>query len=207
MKILPPTPENIHKAVVILKNGGVVAHATETCYGLACDLSNLEAVKKVFAIKKRSPDFPLSGLFESVAQAKEYAEWNEKAEELANEDLPGPLTIILKLKPDAPRQLFLRPHDLTLVSRSLGEGWTSRFPTIGIRISPHPVALSLVRKFGSPISTTSANMSGQPSPYSVEEIVDQGVKTDLILDSGKLPQAKPSRIIDCTAGDTRIIRE
>ncbi len=108
MKVIPFSNQAIADALTVLQNGGVVAHATETCYGLACDLSNPDAVTKLFAIKQRPESQPVSALFASVDEAKKYVEWNDRAEELAAQYLPGPLTLILPLRSDSPKKLF--PH-------------------------------------------------------------------------------------------------
>ena len=175
-------------------------HATETCYGLACDLRNLSAVERLFAVKQRPAGQPVSALFSTMQEAKQYVEWNDRAETLAQEFLPGPLTLILPARKDMPNPLFIVPKAESVEGQS---------PTIGVRISSYPLAMQLVEKFGSPISTTSANLHGQPSPYSAEEIVKQYEnvlgKPDLILDAGPLPFRNPSRIIDCT-GTSDILR-
>lgn len=198
MKIVSLTEASITEALRILKEGGVIAHATETCYGLACDLSNTNAVQKLFAIKKRPTDQPVSGLFSSVDEAKQYLEWSDEAEALAKKYLPGPLTIVLRLRINAPHRLFPVPSP------------ESRVPTLGLRLSSHPLATNLVTRFGSPISTTSANMHGEPSPYSATEIGErfknEEVRPDLILDSGESPQVKPSTVVNL-AGDGKTVRE
>ena len=192
MRTIAFSQSALGEALSVLKDGGVVAHATETCYGFACDISNHNAVKKLFAIKQRPESQPVSGLFASLEQAKEYAEWNEKALTLAGEYLPGPLTVILPLRTDAP--MVLHP----VVETSDSDVSTMK-RTIGIRISSHPVASMLVAAFGSPLTTTSANVHGQPNPYSAEDIAAQfdglEFQPDLILDSGQVP---PSTIVDCT---------
>ena len=189
MQILPANdPATIETALEILRAGGIVAHATETCYGLACDMRNEGAVKKLFLIKNRPENMPVSALFPSVEEAKKYVEWNEEAENLAREHLPGPLTLILNMRHDAPTLLYP----------------ISTSPTLGLRISSHPLAQQLVTSFGFPISTTSANLHGQPNPYSTDDSIaqfqDRGAKPDLILDSGTLPQNPPSTVIDLTKG-------
>lgn len=338
MRTLPFSDEAVNEALAVIRGGGVIAHATETCYGFACDLSNPQAVQKLFTIKQRPLHQPVSGLFASVEDAKQFVVWNDKAEELAQQYLPGPLTMILPMNVEAPRMLYpsLLPHPLTpspdggrgtsfnddreykrkkpvnrkvlyharemrkepteaekvlwdalrfdqldtrfrrqhpiegmildfychdahlavevdgtvhnnpeqrerdddrtqellyghdihvmrfsndevmnhlqdvmkkikeaLPSpaggrdRGMGEE-TAR--TLGVRVSPHPHAHSLVSLFGSPLSTTSSNVHGQPNPYSAEEIEKQfanaDMKPDLILDSGTLPPTPPSTVID-----------
>ncbi len=199
MLLVTASPQALEEALRILAAGGVVAHATETCYGLACDLTNPQAVTKLFAIKNRPQDQPVSGLFASIATAKKYVEWNTKAEELASKHLPGPLTLILSLRKDT-QQIFPTPYPLPPT------------PSLGIRISSHPLAMELVRRFGKPLSTTSANVHGRPNPYSVQKIEQQfasaNVQPDLILDSGTLPLTPPSTIINLSsAGQSRTHRQ
>lgn len=195
MLVVPYSESTLREALDILRSGGVVAHATETCYGFACDLSNLDAVRTLFRIKRRPADQPVSALFPSIDEAKKYVIWNDRAEELAAMYLPGPLTLILPMRTDAPSQLF-----------SIAEIRNSEFRiqrSLGIRISSHPHARSLIAAFASPLSTTSANLHGQPNPYSADDILAQCSampdRPDLILDSGKLPPTPPSTVIDCTS--------
>ena len=208
MRILPVSEEATNEALRILAAGGIVAHATETCYGLACDLSNPAAVTKLFAIKERSSGQPVSALFPSVKEAKNYVAWNDRAEALAHQHLPGPLTLILQLRKDAPL-VFPIP---TPTPNPIPNPIPTPNPTLALRISSHPLAQALAARFGKPLSTTSANLHGRPSPYSAQEIERQfasaSAQPDLILDSGELPPVPPSTIIDLTQRDeTRTRRQ
>ncbi|MFA5799375.1 MAG: L-threonylcarbamoyladenylate synthase [Candidatus Peribacteraceae bacterium] len=180
------------QALQILASGGIVAHATETCYGFACDLTNPEAVKHLFALKKRPLDSPVSALFSSLDEAKKFVEWNDEAEKLARKYLPGPLTLILPQREKSP-VLWIVPSPKSQVPSP---------KSLGVRISSHPLAQNLVAAFGKPLSTTSANLHGMANAYSAEEIVEQfskqKLKPDLILDSGKIPNVPPSKVIDLT---------
>jgi L-threonylcarbamoyladenylate synthase len=202
MLLLPLSPSALAEALAVLRQGGIVAHATETCYGLACDMSNADAVAKLFAIKQRPVTQPVSALFASVKQAKQYVQWNERAASLAAEHLPGPLTLILPLRSDASTSLCVVPNDQFPIPN---------FQTLGIRISSHPSAQALVEGYGSPISTTSANIHGLPNPYSVEDILTQFANApfqpDLILDNGPLPHTPPSTVIDITQEEDRTVRK
>ena len=203
MHILPANKEGLRAAIHILRQGGIVAHATETCYGFACDLTNPEAVEQLFTLKQRPPNQPVSALFASIVDARKYVEWSEKAEELAKKYLPGPLTIILPLRSDAPAPLFATPQKLSAISYQLSA-------TLGIRLSSHPVAQKLVEMFGSPLSTTSANLHGKPNTYSVEEILTQfrgmELQPDLVLDSGTLPRRQPSTVVVLGNGNAEVVR-
>lgn len=201
MRVLFASPQAIEEALVILRKGGVIAHATETCYGLACDLKNPEAVKRLFAIKHRPPDQPVSALFASLAEVEKYVQWNNEAEQLARQYLPGPLTLILSMRIDAPR-IFVNPDpNNELTNKPIRQAQGRRInDTIGIRVSSHPVAMELAARFGGPLSTTSANIHGEPNPYDTAAIIqqfkDQEAQPDIILDSGTLPFVPPSTVID-----------
>lgn len=200
MRVLPPIPRSLDFAVAALAAGGVVIHPTETCYGIACDLTNPAAVARLFALKQRPGDQPVSALFSSVEQAKQYVLWNSHAEALARQHLPGPLTIILQLQTDPPHILYPTPAGTS----GLGE-----VQTLGIRISSHPVAQALVIRFGKPISTTSANVHGRPTAYSPAEILSQfhhAPSDVLLLDAGPLHHHPPSTIMDLTGVSPREVR-
>ncbi len=174
----------------MLRAGGTVVHATETCYGLTCDLSNRYAVEKIFHIKQRTFDEPVSGLFASIEQAKDYVIWSERAEELARKYLPGPLTLILPIQRSKTSWIFPTPTGGT---------------TLGVRVSSHPTAMALVEGFGKPLITTSANVHGGGNPYSAEDVVlgfTHGyTKPDILLDGGPLLPTPPSTIIDLSKPD------
>lgn len=199
VKVLPAHAETLQEALNVIQAGGVVAHPTETCYGFACDLTNPEAVRKLFAVKKRPDSLSVSALFASVEQAKEYVEWNEKAEELSKKYLPGPLTVVLPLRTGKGAKYHLSINGTTAAT------------TIGTRVSSHPVAQRLAKLCSVPLSTTSANLHGKPEPYSVEDIVqqfsEQELQPDLILDGGVLPHTPPSTIVEVRKGKLVILRQ
>lgn len=198
MRILPITSENLTVAVRTIRAGGIVAHATETCYGFACDLTNADAVQKLFALKKRPGDMPVSALFASVEHAKKFVEWSDAADELARKYLPGPLTIVLPLRAGASAKFHLSING------------THGVATVGVRVSSNPVAQQLVELAGVPLSTTSANIHEKPEPYSVQEIQvqfeGQKLQPDLILDSGRLPLTKPSTVVVVRDDTIEVVR-
>ena len=200
MQILEESEAGIAYALEILALGGTVAHATETCYGLACDMTNPDAVDNLFKIKNRPNDQPVSALFPSIEASEEWVEWCDEALELANNELPGPLTVILPIKEDKLESIFPTPQRATS---------NEQRATLGVRTSPHPVAMALTKQFGKPLSTTSANLSGKPSPYSIEEIQKQlsNNPPDLIIDSGTLEKIPPSRIVMFKNGKMEVVRE
>ena len=181
------------KAVSILRSGGVIAHATDTCYGFACDIFNRSALVKLYKLKKMAQTKPVSILVSDFKMAQKYGFFNKNAKTLAQKYWPGALTIIVKRKKSLPK--FLNPN----------------VKTIGIRVPDHKLSLTLAKELGRPIATTSANISGKPSPYSVSAIKKQfhgqTPQPDFIIDSGKLNKNPPSTIVSAEGLSLKIIRQ
>lgn len=190
MKIVrmdPQKPEKrkIERAVNILEEGGVVVYPTDTIYGLGANIFLENAVKKVYSLKGRNYSKPLSVCVSELEDIGKIAhlDGTEKIEEL----LPGPFTIILKKKEN--------------VSPLLTAGGEK----IGIRIPDNMICRELTRKF--PITSTSANLSGEEVPQSAGEIGKLwGDSVDLVIDGGKL-QETPSTVIDWTTMPPKILRK
>jgi len=181
--------EKIDSAVNIIKNGGVVVYPTDTLYGLGSNALDKRAVKRVFEIKGRKFNKPVSIAFSSFEQAKKYVKFNYTALKLAKKFLPGPLTLILPLKKKLPKNLTQGKNE------------------IGIRIPDNKIALELIKKSGVPITATSANLSGGRDPATAKEAIKQiGNKVDLILDAGRCKYNKGSTIVKIVDG-IEIIRE
>jgi L-threonylcarbamoyladenylate synthase len=178
-------------AVEILRSGGVVAYPTETFYGLGVNALNEEAVKKIYAIKKRDFSQPLLILIPHRGLLPHYVkDVPEDALMLIERFWPGPLTLIFSASPHLPSVL-------------LGEA-----NKIAIRVSSHPIAQALTNELNFPITSTSANVSGAQSPFTSDEVSFQlGNKIDLLIDGGRTPGEKPSTIIDVTISPPRLVRE
>lgn len=173
--------EDIQQAVAILKQGGVIAIPTETVYGLACDPYNPKAVKKIFAIKGRKEDKPLQLIASSLAQVELLADINPEERKVIKAHWPGPLTLLLNLKPD----IKLAPH-------------VSPKKIIGIRVTSSPIAQAIAKSFGGAIAATSANRSGS-SPAVSGLGVKRAFKKfeyqpDYILDIGVIPKNQPTTV-------------
>jgi len=183
--------QTIVPALEILRSGGVVAYPTETFYGLGVHALNEEAVKKIYAIKKRDFYQPLLILIPHRGVLPLYVRDVPKGALMLIERFwPGPLTLIF----------FASSH---LPSMLLGEA-----DKIAIRVSSHPIAQALTEWLNAPITSTSANISGAQSPCTAEEVSSQlENKIDLLLDGGRTQGEKPSTIIDVTVSPPRLIRD
>lgn len=181
----------IAEAVKVLRAGGVVMHPTETCYGFAVDVGNSDALAKLYKLKGRDAAKPVSILVENLEIAKKYGEFSKKAFELAVKYWPGPLTLVV------PR------------TANLPENFNKGQEFVGIRCSDHQFSRELVKSFGGPITTTSANFSGEPPLYEaeVESFGELTELIDLVVDGGEIPLNKPSTIVKVVGDNVEVIRQ
>lgn len=156
----------IEKAVEVLLRDGLIVYPTETLYGLGGDALSDEAVLKVFEAKGREFHKPVSIAVSDNDMIRVVGVVDEIAEAFIQEFLPGPVTIILKARSIIPKML------------TAGTG------KIGIRYPDHEIALAIISKFDSPITATSANISGGPDPVVLNLC---NVPYDYAIDYGPLP--------------------
>jgi L-threonylcarbamoyladenylate synthase len=188
-----PDPDLVGRVVEHLLDDGLVALATETVYGFGCALSSM-AIGRVLRLKERDEEKPFLVLapdLESIAML----EWTGQARELAKVFWPGALTLVLKDP-----------------SGHFPAGVRSPGGTVAVRMTPHPVARSVVETLGAPIVSTSANPPSLEPALSAAEALEaamrQGAGPELwVLDSGTLPPSAPSTIVDCTGHEARVVRD
>lgn len=173
-----------------LLEGAVIVYPTDTIYGLGCDISEKDAIKRVYAIKKRDSDKPFSFICGNVSQISEFAFVSNWAYKLLKRSLPGPYTFILEArKTNIPKKMLGKRN------------------TIGVRIPDHPVCRELVRLTGRPILTTSVNLSGEDSltdPSMLPESFTS--KIDMAISIGPLI-SDPSTVIDLAGDEPKLIRQ
>lgn len=182
---------SIDKAVQIMLSGGIVAFPTETYYGLAVDASNEFALKKLYKLKQRDPKKAMIVIIEDFADIETVAAYvPERYVPLIEKYWPGALTLIF-------------PARENLSSLLTGQG-----ETVGVRVSPHPVAKALVREMKKPITATSANLSGgdpAKSAFEVRRIF--GDRIDFILDGGETVAGNCSTIVGLKDLTLTVLRE
>ncbi|MFD1912717.1 L-threonylcarbamoyladenylate synthase [Halodurantibacterium flavum] len=190
-QLLPPEGEGLHRAVQILRAGGLVAFPTETVYGLGADARDDEAVAGIFRAKGRPSYNPLIVHLADAAGVARYARMSPVAERLAAAFWPGPLTLVLPLARAA-----LSP----LVTAGLG--------TVGVRVPAHPVAQALLAEFGGPLAAPSANPSGRVSPTRAAHVTEGlGGRIDAVLDGGDCDVGVESTIVDLSGPVPRLLRQ
>src|SRR5574338_893521 len=183
-------PTLIARAVALLRAGELVALPTETVYGLGADALNQAAAAKIFEAKGRPADHPL---IVHLPDAEALPHWAasipREAIALARAFWPGPLTLILKRSDEVPDII------------------TGGQDTVGLRVPNHPVALQLLRAFGSGIAAPSANRFGRISPTTAEHVREElGDSVALVLDGGPCQVGIESTILDLSRGAPEILR-
>jgi L-threonylcarbamoyladenylate synthase len=189
--ILPADDAAITAAADLLRGGQIVAVPTETVYGLAADASNTDAVAHIYAAKGR-PDFnPLIVHVPDKAAAERLAVFDELADRLAAVFWPGPMTLVLPLRADAP----------------ITKAVTAGLPTIAVRCPAHPVMQSVLAKTGLNLAAPSANKSGGISPTRAEHVLASlGGAVPMILDAGPCPAGLESTIVAVRESGWQILR-
>lgn len=175
----------------IIKNGGIVIFPTETVYGIGANGLDANAVKKLYDIKQRPINKPISLLVSNMDMINKIAKDITKTEyKLMEKFFPGPLTIILKKKEIIP--------DIV----------TANQDTVGIRMPNGDVAKKLIEYSNVPIATPSANISGKPSGTNIKDIFnDFNKKVDYFIDGGESNLGIASTIVKVIDEVPHILRQ
>ena len=184
--------DDIRQAVEVMRHGGVILYPTDTVWGLGCDATNEEAVQKVYAIKHRSDSKALITLVDSEAKVQFYVR-----------QVPQVAWDVI--------QLSTRPTTIIYDgARNLAPNLIAEDGSVGIRITEEDFNRELCQRFKKAIVSTSANVSGQPTPQNYAEIPDEiKEKVDFIVTfrQDDKTKAKPSSIIKLGAkGEVKVIR-
>lgn len=194
-KVIPidpddPNPSVLSDAATLIRKGGVVAIPTDTFYGLAADPFDPKVVSRLFEIKGRESSKPILLLISRPQMLPSLVEGiSPLAEKVMARFWPGPLTLVFKAAKHLPDLL------------TAGTG------TIGIRFPSAVLPIRLIDQVGFPITATSANRSGEPSPASAQEVARAlGHSIECILDGGAC-STLPSTVLDLTTSKPNLLRE
>jgi len=181
--------ESIQRALEVLHKGGLVSFPTDTVYGLGALAFDGKAVESIYLAKDRPIEKAIPVLIGDDTDLEKVSDnISDVARKLASRFWPGPLTVIVPKKPTLPESV-------------------SATDTVGVRIPDHPVARELLRAAG-PMAVTSANISGQSSPSTAQEVFDQlNGRIELIIDGGRTAGGVPSTVVDYSGSEIRVLRE
>ena len=196
MKVVFLTGDNeqaiISEAAEVLRRGGSIVYPTDTVYGLGVNPFDDFAVRRLFRIKKRPADKPVPLIIKSIAMAKKLAFIDARKEEVLRSVWPGAVSVVL--------------YKRSIISLSVSAGTQ----TVALRIPDNEFCMKLIRAFNSPITSTSANLSGENSMTNSikiqEKFAKEAYKPDLLIDADTLKSRQPSTVLDMTRGEPKITR-
>ena len=183
------TKKDSAQIVEILNRGGVVAFPTYTVYGLAVRYDLKEAILKMKEAKQRPETKPFPMMVSSKAQIERVAVTDARSQKLIDQWMPGALTLVFKKRPE------------------IDELVTNGFPTIGIRMPDDDFVLEIINRVGVPLLVPSANLSGQPSCTTAEEVLKQlDGRIDAVV-LGESGASTASTVCDTTGDELKILRQ
>lgn len=184
--------EAMQQAATLLRSGEIVAFPTDTVYGLGANVFDRNAIQKIYTAKGRPPEKPLSVLIHDRTQLQTFVAYiPEMARKLMDAFWPGPLTLVFPLKQNTV------PTEVT-----------RGFPTIGVRMPNHPTALQLLKQAEVPLAAPSANLSGNPSPITAEQVAaNLDRRISAIISGGTCNIGKASTIVDISQEVPVLLRQ
>jgi L-threonylcarbamoyladenylate synthase len=184
--------DTILQAAKILQQGGIVVFPTDTAYGIGCRIDNEDAVKRLFALRKRPESQATPVLVSSPEMAKEYfvSMPEEVEEKLVKRFWPGALTIVL----------HCQTKKIPRLVRGGGD-------TLGIRLPNHEIPLGLIAQLGVPLLAPSANFHGEQTPFTFADLNPELIKSvDYVLE-GECKNRQASTVINCSVNPWKILRQ
>lgn len=176
---------DIEEAKRIIEEGGVIVFPTETAYGLAANALDPDAVEKVYRAKQRPRSKGLTVISDSLKQVEEYAELSDTERKIVEEFMPGPITLVAEKKDNVPDNLN---------------------QDFAFRVSSSDLARNLAEN--DPITATSANISGENTSYSIDDISGKLLdKVDGVINHGELNDGPTSTIVEVNNSDIVIHRK
>lgn len=195
MQILPWYQKNLVEIARKLVSGATIIYPTETCYGLGCDATNAEAVKKLYDIKGRPEGKPFIVIVDVLERMAPYIEITSTLRDIEKKYWPGALTVVVDAKTDS----------------GLPSGVIGTDGTIAFRVTSHPLARELASVLARPLVSTSANLAGEPNVYSAEVarqiFLSRDIQPDILIDAGDLPETQPSTVVRVQGERLTVLRQ
>ncbi|GAA4380955.1 L-threonylcarbamoyladenylate synthase [Paeniglutamicibacter cryotolerans] len=185
-----PQPRAIGQAVAMLREGGLVAYPTDSCYALGAQIGNREALDRIKSIRQLDDKHHFTLVCKDFAQLGQYVEVNNVVFRNIKAVTPGSYTFILPATKEVPRRLM---H--------------SKKKTIGVRIPDNPVVQALLEELGEPLLSSTLLLPGEEEPmtqgWEIKEALDNVVEA--VIDSGECG-TQPTTVIDYSSGEAVITR-
>ncbi len=173
----------------VLQGGGLVVYPTDTAYGLGADPFQEKALDRLFAAKSRPRGEPVSMAVADIPDIFRFGDPTPIAQAFCAKNLPGPFTVVLRATAQAPPPMVTRDG------------------RVALRIPGHPIPRLLAKAIG-PITSTSANLHGQPAPRTCEAAREQlGDRVDMYIDGGATPLGGESSVVDLSGKQAKVLRQ
>jgi tRNA threonylcarbamoyl adenosine modification protein (Sua5/YciO/YrdC/YwlC family) len=186
-----PQPRSIAQVVQILRDGGLIAYPTDSCFALGCQLGNKEGLERIRTIRHLDDRHHFTLVCHDFAQLGQFVYLSNTVFRAIKASTPGSYTFILPASKEVPRRL-LHP----------------RKKTVGVRIPDHVVARTLIGELGEPLVSSTLLLPGQDTPmtqgWEIKELLDHAV--DAVIDSGECG-TEPTTVVDFSDDEPEIIRQ
>jgi tRNA threonylcarbamoyl adenosine modification protein (Sua5/YciO/YrdC/YwlC family) len=185
-----PQPRAVGQVVALLREGGLIAYPTDSCYALGCQLGNRDGIERIRTIRDLDDKHHFTLVCRDFAQLGQFVVVSNAVYRLVRAATPGSYTFILPATKEVPRRLM---HP--------------RKKTVGVRIPAHPVALALVGELGEPLVSSTLLLPGEPEPltegWEIKERLDHVV--DAVVDAGSCG-TDPTTVVDLSDDEPEILR-
>lgn len=186
-----PQPRLVKRAVEIIRDGGVIAYPTDSCYALGCHIDNKPGMEKIARIRQVDKDHNFTLMCSDLSEISTFARVDNWAFRLLKAHTPGPYTFILQASSSLPRRLQ-----------------NPKKKTIGIRVPEHPVAQALLEELGEPLMTSTLLLPGDSMPHTegweIREALEH--ELDLVIDGGHCG-IEPTSVVSLVGGVVELIRQ
>lgn len=186
-----PQPRLVKQAVNIVRDGGVIAYPTDSCYALGCHIDNKPGMEKIARIRQVDKDHNFTLMCSDLSEISTYARVDNWAFRLLKAHTPGPYTFILQASSSLPRRLQ-----------------NPKKKTIGIRVPEHPVAKALLDELGEPLMTSTLMLPGDIIPYTEGWEIREALEAelDLVIDGGHCGIV-PTTVVNLVGGKVELVRQ
>jgi tRNA threonylcarbamoyl adenosine modification protein (Sua5/YciO/YrdC/YwlC family) len=185
-----PQPRLVKHAVEIIRDGGVIAYPTDSCYALGCHIGDKAAMEKIRRIRKVDERHHFTLVCRDLSEVGQFAKVDNLQFRLMRANTPGSYTFILRATRDVPRRLLTPRH------------------TIGVRIPDHPVALALLHELGEPLLSSTLILPEHGVALNDAHEIRRHLEheLDLVIDSGPC-NGEVTTVVDLSAEAPRLVRE
>jgi len=185
-----PQPRVIAAVVEIIREGGLIAYPTDSCYALGCRLDNRSGLERIRTIRQLDGHHHFTLVCGDFGQLGQFAAMDNAVFRAVRAAMPGQYTFILRATREVPRRM-LHP----------------RRRTVGVRIPQHPVALAIIAELGEPLVSSTLLLPGEDTPltdgWEIKESLDHAL--DAVIDAGECG-AIPTTVIDYSGGEPVVVR-